>query len=126
MLILLLACTTASSPSDTANPAADTADSADIGACDGTGTIHACVVRWDGSAGAGLKVKAVISTDPGHPLQTLAGADGCADLALDPGEWTLWADDFSGSGCMSEQSAVTLAACTTEPVSLNVDDLCAG
>jgi len=123
MFTLLLACATAVDPTDTA---ADTADTSDTAACDGTGTIHACVVHWDGSVGAGLKVKAAISTDPGHPLQTLAGADGCADLDLDPGEWTLWADDFSGSGCMSEQSTVTLVACTTEPVSLNVDDLCAG
>ncbi|MDP2304795.1 MAG: hypothetical protein Q8P18_02050 [Pseudomonadota bacterium] len=105
LLSLLYACTAANdSPKDDTGTACTAS----------TGTLRVCVWMEEGDEAPLPGVKAWIATNAEGTdgIQTVTGADGCADFDLDAGEWWAWGYDET-QNCRSWPEAVEVTACET-------------
>jgi hypothetical protein len=107
---LLLAC---AGGSDTEAPICDTGDD---------GIFRGCVAMDEASEGIeGGRIFA--KQGEGTPIEARTGDDGCAEIPLAPGSWTVWGEDDTGF-CVHEEVEVGITACETTSQDFYVIDRC--
>ncbi len=91
-------------------------------ACTGNGVVHACVVNGGAPVRSGGTITYESATE--SPVRLSTDANGCADLYLPPGTWTITATEESG--CVAEEAIVDMDACLELILELDVGWACPG